>query len=149
LKVKNQQDFWAGLLFLVVGVTFALAASKQVLGSASEPGPGYFPLLLGGLLSLLGAWILFLSLTFETDGGNPVGALAWRPAIVVLGAIVLCGAVLPKLGLILTCPLLTVWLHWASPRWEGRWVALSALVTTTLAHLVFVLGLEAPLPLWP
>ena len=149
MKVKNQQDFWAGLLFLVLGLAFTLAASKQVMGSASEPGPGYFPVFLGGLMALLGVWILFFSLTFETDGGNPVGALAWRPLLVVVGAIVLFGVLLPKWGLILTCPLLAAGLYLAASDVNWRVVIASAVGATVLAYLVFVKALKVPLPLWP
>ena len=91
MKVKNQQDFAAGLLFLSVGIACAVGASKHVMGSASDPGPGYFPVFLGGLIALLGAWILFFSLTLETDGGDPMGALAWRPLLVIVGVVVLSG----------------------------------------------------------
>lgn len=149
MKVKNQQDFWAGLLFLVLGIAFTLAASKQVMGSAAEPGPGYFPVFLGGLMALLGIWVLFFSLTFETDGGNPVGDLAWRPLVIVVAAIVLFGVLLPKWGLILTSPLLVGVLHLASSHFDWRVMMASAVATTVVAYLVFVVALKMPLPLWP
>lgn len=149
MKVKNQQDFWAGLLFLLLGIAFTLAASNQVMGSAAEPGPGYFSVFLGGLMALLGVWVLFSSLTFETDGGNPVGALAWRPLVIVVAAVLLFGVLLPKWGLILTCPLLVGALHLASSDFDWRVMIASAVGTTALAYLVFVTALKVPLPIWP
>jgi len=70
--IKNLQDFLAGLLFLGFGVGFGWAATRHPLGEAADMGPGYFPLLMGLLLALLGALILFKALTFEALGGGRV-----------------------------------------------------------------------------
>lgn len=146
LKIKSQQDFWAGLLFVVLGVVFAVGASQHAMGSASAPGPGYFPIVLSALMVLLGAMILFFSLTFETDGGQPIGAVAWRPLLVVTGAIVMFGLALPVLGLLLTCPLVLLVSSGAvgRPHWPSLWW--SALLLTLAAYLVLVVGLGLPLP---
>ena len=149
MKVKNQQNFAAGLLFLTVGIACAVGASKHVMGSASEPGPGYFPVFLGGLMALLGAWILFFSLTLETDGGDPIGAVAWRPLLVIVGVVVLSGVILPKMGLLITCPLLIVLASLAVRDIRWHEVALSAIGGTLLAYLVFALVLKRPIALLP
>ena len=149
MKVKNQQDFAAGLLFLSVGIACAVGASKHVMGSASDPGPGYFPVFLGGLIALLGAWILFFSLTLETDGGDPLGALAWRPLLVIVGVVVLSGVLLPKLGLLITSPLLVILASLAARDLRWHEVVLSATGATLLAYLVFVVALKRPIALLP
>ena len=53
--IKSQKDFFAGLLFLVLGVAFALGAQTYNVGTGARMGPGYFPLMLGVVLALLGA----------------------------------------------------------------------------------------------
>ncbi len=83
MNIKSQRDFWAGLMFLVVGAGFAIGATNYSMGTSARPGAGYFPLGLGVLTALLGAFILFESLTIETDDGEPVGHIAWRPLIVI------------------------------------------------------------------
>jgi hypothetical protein len=55
MKIKNQRDFWAGMMFLVTGVAFAWGATAYHFGSSARPGPAYFPFGLGVLLALLGA----------------------------------------------------------------------------------------------
>ncbi|MES2887270.1 MAG: tripartite tricarboxylate transporter TctB family protein [Pseudomonadota bacterium] len=149
MKIKSQQDFWTGLLFLILGVAFAVGVSDHAMGNAKDPGPGYFPLALSAVMVLLGAVILFFSLTFETDGGQPIGPMAWRPLLVVTGAIVLFGMALPVLGLLLTSPLVVLVssLAMGKPHWPGLWW--SGLLLTLAAYLVLVVGLGLPLPVGP
>src|SRR6187431_2425896 len=62
MKIKSERDFWAGMMFLVIGVAFAWGATTYSFGSSARPGPGYFPFGLGVLLALLGALELFKAL---------------------------------------------------------------------------------------
>ena len=85
--IKNLQDFLAGLLFLAFGVGFGWAATRHPLGSATDMGPGFFPLLMGLLLALLGVLILFKALTFEALGGGRVAHWGLGPLLRVLGGL--------------------------------------------------------------
>ncbi|MHC5924178.1 tripartite tricarboxylate transporter TctB family protein, partial [Streptococcus pyogenes] len=80
------------LLFLGAGVGFAWGATEYSFGTSAQPGPGYFPFGLGVLLAILGALVLFKALTLESSGGDPIGRIAWRPLLVIIGAIVVFGA---------------------------------------------------------
>ena len=62
MNIKSQKDFFSGLMFMVVGVAFAWGASNYTIGSGARMGPGYFPLALGVLLTLLGGIITFKAL---------------------------------------------------------------------------------------
>jgi hypothetical protein len=63
MKIKNPKDFWAGLMFLAFGVFFAVyGAIHYQMGTAVRMGPAYFPTMLGGLLTVLGAVVLAQSL---------------------------------------------------------------------------------------
>lgn len=85
--IKNLQDFLAGLLFLAAGLGFGWVATRHPLGSAADMGPGYFPLLMGLLLGLLGALILFKALTFEALGGGRVARWGLGPLLRILGGL--------------------------------------------------------------
>lgn len=52
---RSSADLIAGLLFVAFGLAFAVAAARYDRGSLLNMGPGYVPLLLGGLLVALGA----------------------------------------------------------------------------------------------
>ncbi|MFZ2986544.1 tripartite tricarboxylate transporter TctB family protein, partial [Ideonella sp.] len=108
MKIKSQKDFWSGLMFLSVGVAFAWGATEYSFGSSARPGPGYFPFGLGVLMALLGSVVMFKSLTIETADGDPVGGFAWRPLLIILGSVLVFGAALPRLGMLISLPVLII-----------------------------------------
>ena len=135
-------------MFVVIGISFAWGATSYTFGSSARPGPGYFPLGLGVLLALLGALVLFKALTIETEGGDPVGAIAWRPLCLIVGAVAL-SAVLPKLGMVATLPLVIIVASLAGDEFHWRDVLITSVVLTIGCWLVFVKGLSLTIPLWP
>ena len=149
MKIKSQRDFWSGLMFLVTGIVFAWGATNYSFGSSASPGPGYFPVGLGVVLALLGALVLFKSLTIESEGGDPVGAFAWKPLITIVGAIVVFGIALPRLGLAVTLPLLIIITSLAGDEFHWKDVLVNCVVLTIGSWAIFILGLKLVIPLWP
>jgi uncharacterized membrane protein (UPF0136 family) len=68
MKIRNQKDFWAGLMFLAFGLGFAIVARNYQMGTAVRMGPAYFPTVLGGLMAVLGAIILARSFVSRVTG---------------------------------------------------------------------------------
>ncbi len=150
MKIKSQRDFWSGLLFVIVGVAFASGSLIHYsFGSSARPGPGYFPFGLGVLLALLGGAVLFKALTIESEGGQPIGSIAWRPLLIVVGAIALFGFALPRLGLAITLPLLIIVSSMASDEFRWRDALLSSVVLTVGSWAIFIKGLSLVIPVWP
>lgn len=149
MKLKSQKDFWSGLMFIVAGIAFAWGATAYNFGSAARPGPGYFPFGLGVLLAILGAIVLLKSLTVDTPDGDPVEKFAWRPIIVITLSLVVFGFVLPKLGMIISLPLLVVMASFAGDEFHPVEVAINAAVLTVGSWLIFIKGLGLTIPLWP
>lgn len=149
MKIKSQRDFWSGLMFAALGVGFAWGALSYPFGGSANPGPGYFPFGLGLLLALLGALVLFKALTFESEGGDRIGAFAWRPLVLVLGSVALFAALLPVAGLMLALPVLVLVSALAGDEFHlGEALANAALLTLG-SWLVFHKGLNLTIPLWP
>ena len=168
MKIKSERDFWAGLMFVAVGVAFAVGAMNYSMGPpcpaqapcatslyarftqlSAHPGAGYFPLGLSILVALLGAVVLFKSLTIESTGGDPIGGIAWRPLLVIVAAIVVFGLMLEPLGLLLAIPVLVVFTSFAGDEFRWRGVIVSAVVLTVASWAIFVLGLKLTLPVLP
>lgn len=149
MKIKSEKDFWSGIMFLVVGIGFAVGATNYSMGTGARPGAGYFPLMLSTILAILGAIVLFKSLTIETEGGDRIGSIAWRPLSIIVGAIVLFGVMLPRLGLFITVPVLIIVVSFAGDEFKWRGVLIAATGLTVFAWAVFVVGLNLTIPLWP
>jgi Tripartite tricarboxylate transporter TctB family len=149
LKIKSQKDFWSGLMFVAAGLGFAAGATSYSFGTSARPGPGYFPFGLGILLAVLGAVVLFKSLTIETEGGDPVGAIPWKPLILIVLGVVAFGLALPRLGMVLSLPLLIMIASLAGDEFSLKEVIVNIVVLTLGSWLIFIKGLNLVIPLWP
>jgi len=149
MKIKSERDFWAGLMFLVVGISFAWGATNYSFGTSARPGAGYFPFGLGVLLALLGAIELFKALVIESEGGDPIGAFAWKPLIIIVGAVVLFGLALPRLGMIITLPILIIVAALGGDEFKWKEAILNSVILTLGSWAIFIWGLKLTIPLWP
>jgi len=149
LKIKSQRDFWSVLMFLVAGVVFAVGATNYSMGSSARPGHGYFPLLLSIIMAIIGAIVLFKALVIESEGGDRIGAVAWRPLLVIVASIAVFALIIDRLGMIVTVPVLIAMSSLAGDEFRWRGVIVSAAVLTVGSWLVFVWGLKLTIPVWP
>lgn len=155
--LKNQKDFYAGLLFTLVGGAFGWGALDYQVGSSARMGPGYFPLLLGVMLALLGAVMMLRAARLQPDRGEAVGPWAWKPLVAIIAANLLFGVALgglprlklPALGLMGGIYLLTFVACLAGERFRFKEAALLATALAALSYLAFVLLLKLQLPVWP
>jgi hypothetical protein len=149
VKIKSQRDFWSGLMFVTVGLAFAWGATNYSFGSSARPGPGYFPFGLGILMALLGAVVLFKALTIETEGGDPIGAFAWKPLGFIVGTVAVFGWALPHLGMVVALPILVVIAALAGDEFHWGEALANAAVLTAGSWVIFIWGLKLSIPLWP
>jgi hypothetical protein len=157
MKIKSQKDFFSGVMFSSVGVAFAWGASTYNIGSGARMGPGYFPLMLGIVLALLGALVMFKSLVIETEGGDPIGKWAWRPLAYVLGANLAFGVLLaglpsikvPAMGMIIAIYALTLIASLAGDRFKLRDVLILATILSVGSYLAFIMLLKLQIQVWP
>ena len=146
IRIRNARDFYGGLLLTAFGVFALVLARGYPAGSAARMGPGYFPNMLGMLLVAIGATLVVTSL--RRDGAG-LPRWPWRPTVVVLGAVVTFGAIVPWAGLALSTVALVVIASAASHEFRWREAAVSGIALAVLAVLVFGVGLKIQLPIWP
>lgn len=149
MRIKSEKDFWSGLLFIVVGLGFAWGATNYSLGSSARPGPGYFPLGLGLILAILGAILLFESLLIETSDGDKIGPWPFKQGAIILSAVAIFGALLPRLGMAASLPLLILISSLAGGEFRLKEVVINSVVLTIGCWAVFIKGLGLTIPLWP
>jgi len=142
--IRNPKDVLAGLLFIGLGVLFALQTRDLSLGTAVRMGPGYFPLVLSGLLGLLGLLVLVNGLR---SPGAPPSGIAWRAVIVLTAAVVFFGVAVRPLGFVPTLTLSVFAAATASQLFKPGVAALITIGMVVFAWAVFIKGLGLPLPL--
>jgi hypothetical protein len=80
--------------------------------------------------------------------GEAIAPLAWRPLVLVLGATVLFGLLLDRLGLLIALPCLLVVSAMASRYSRLDATSVAAMIgLVAFCALVFVKGLGVPMPL--
>jgi len=157
VKIKSQKDFFAGLMFTVVGIAFAWGATTYSVGSGARMGPGYFPLMLGILLGILGIIVIFGSLTIETVDGEPVGSIAWRPLGYIIGANLVFGILLgglpsiglPAMGLIAAIYALVLIAGLAGEQYQIKSSLILATILAVGSYVAFVVLLKLQFQVWP
>jgi len=157
VKIKSQKDFLSGLMFLVVGGVFAWGATHYSIGTGARMGPGYFPLLLGILLAIIGAVILMGSLIVETPDGDKVSKIAWKPLGFILGSNLIFGILLgglpsiglPSFGLIVAIFALIIIASKAGDEFHLKSVLILGTVLSIGSYLAFILLLKLQMPVWP
>ena len=144
--IRGPKDFWSGLLFVALGVGAIVVGNNYPLGTAARMGPGYFPRILGILLIVLGAILAFRA---TRTVGAPVPRFHWRPVAIVLGSVVLFGAIVQSVGVALSTVILIVTASAASREFRPLESLIAGVLLAALAVGVFVIGLQLQLPIWP
>ena len=148
IRIKNQQDFWSGIMFVFVGVGFAIGATQYSMGTAARMGPGYFPFWLGTCLALLGAFVA-LSATSKKTEETRVEKFDWSIVLILLGSVALCGLLLDYLGVYISVFLLVFLSSFASHVFSWKVAAINGLCLVVFVWLAFIKGLGLIFPLWP
>ena len=131
---------------MALGAFALIAGSKYTIGTAARMGPGYFPRILGILLLVLGA---LLALRAFRLAGDKIPGWKWRPTILVLGSVVLFGAIVKFVGMAIATVILIVVASAASHEFRWKESIISGVLLAALAVGVFVVGLNLQLPIWP
>lgn len=130
-----------GAIFIAVGLFFGYQSLGQEIGNAFRMGPGYFPLVLSGILILLGA-IIVIQATRVT--GEPIGQIAWRGMIFILPAPIFFGLTVRGLGFVPALFVTALIAAFASQRMRPGTALIVALALTIFSTIVFSYALGLP-----
>ncbi|NQW80379.1 MAG: tripartite tricarboxylate transporter TctB family protein [Polaromonas sp.] len=157
MNIKSQKDFFAGLMFMAVGVAFAWGATTYSVGTSARMGPGYFPLMLGILLAVLGTAITFNALVIKRVGGDKIGKWAYKPLFFVIAANLLFGVCLgglpsmgiPAMGMMFGIYVLTFVASMAETGMKVKATFILASFLAVISYVAFVKVLKLQFPVWP
>lgn len=140
-KPKDRTDLAAGILLMAAAAFFGCQTLDLEIGTSLRMGPGYFPMVLSGLLFLLGALVALKSLGRE---GEPFGRIAWRGLAFILPAPVFFGLTVRGLGFVPALFITTLIAAQASRRMRPLAALVLAVVVTIMSTLIFSYGLGLP-----
>ncbi len=145
-QIRHPRDFFSGLIFIAVGIIALVIGRDYSLGTPTRMGPGYFPALLGGLLTSFGVIIAARSFIIT---GKPIDAIPLRPLILILASMLAFASLLEPAGLIISTVALVVigCLASAESRWRDMIFLTAFLLAVALGLFVYSLGL--PIKIWP
>jgi hypothetical protein len=162
MKIKSQQDWWAGWMFIAFGLFFVVVAlgtpeffDKIVgtrlipgyqMGSSVRMGPAYFPVMLGGLLAFLGLLVILDSIV---EDGPDVAKFHFRPLIFIGLSSLAFAYLLKPLGLVLASIALVFISAYGGHEFKWKEVAIMSVVLVIFSVLVFVKALALPFPICP
>jgi len=130
-----------GAIFMLFGLFFAYQSLDMDIGTAFKMGPGYFPLLVAGVLVLLGLIIVVQAFRVA---GEPIGHVAWRGMLFILPTPIFFGLTVAGLGFVPAIFLTALIASFASERMRIVRALLIAAGVTIFSTLVFVQGLGLP-----
>ena len=148
MKIRNQRDFGAGIMYMVIGLFFTIVATQYPMGTAAKMGPGYFPFWLGILMTLIGLLVLIKSMGAKA-AIESIPKFNWKIITQITGSVVLYALLLPRMGFLVAIVVLVLVSASASKEftWKGSLINAAFLVSFT--YSVFVVGLKLQFPLLP
>ena len=143
-ELCNNKDTWAGLLLIAIGMGATAIAGNYPFGTALRMGPGYFPVVLGGLLVVFGLYLLGSGLrrSARIESPWPLRALAILPL-----SLILFGLLVERAGFIPAMMVLILGSASASRQFKFGEILLFATGLTALSVVVFIWALGLPYPL--
>ena len=145
-NIRLNPDLLSGLFFISVGVIAIGVGTGYRLGTPDDMGPGFFPVMLGVVLLLIGIAVAALNVR---QGGEGLSSIQLKPIVVVLGAVTAFGILVNQLGIVLTIGVIVALCALAGWKTNIREQVILFLCLATLVSGVFVVGLGLPIPLWP
>lgn len=131
----------AVVLFAVVMVYLA---SRYHIGDLSNMGPGYFPVLIGVLLAVVG----LVNLLASWPSGEGAPEIPWLAFLLVFGGISIWTFLVERVGLFPASVALIVLASLARRPLNPVQIATTAVVGSLLSALVFIYGFGLPLKIF-
>jgi hypothetical protein len=144
LEFRNNRDVWAGVMLIVTGTAAILIARDYNFGTALRMGPGYFPSVLGGLLTVFGLYLVGAGLRRNE---KIEGSWSLRALILLPLALVLFGLLMERAGFVPALMVLIVGSSAAGSEFRLIESLLLAVGLTAFAVALFIWGLGLPYPL--
>lgn len=146
-KLSKNVDFLSGLFFVIIGVVALVTARKYYpIGTTLRMGPGYFPTVLGYIMTAFGLYIMGRGLI---KGKEKVeGVWRMRPLVMVSMSLAVFGFIMNLFGLIPAVIVMTLIGALGGPEFKLKEVLILAVVLAVVSWGIFIYGLNIPIRLF-
>ena len=146
-KKGNYPDIAFGFILVATAVIALLEIRELGSGTAASMGPGYVPRALCIFLLVTGLGYVVRGFLFAKYVAMP--AVGWKSFLLVFAAIAVFALTLEDLGLFVATLLMTVFASLANREYKWVEMLVFAVVMAAFTVVVFINGLNLPLPIWP
>ena len=140
-KPRDDTDLIAGIGLMAVGAFFGWQTLGLEIGTSLRMGPGYFPMILSGLMFVLGLLVTIKAFGREGEPGTP---FAWRGILFILPAPIFFGLTVRGLGFVPALFITTLIASQASVKMRPVYALVLAVAVTVISTLIFSYGLGLP-----
>jgi hypothetical protein len=140
--IANRKDLICGLVFVVIGLLFLVGGKELDIGTATRMGPGYFPLVLCGMLITIGLIIAAKSF------GKPdvaFGSVPWRAILLILPSTIFFGFAVKNIGLMPGVFIVALASSFSSSKMTVPLALALSIGLSIFCYGVFVTGLGLPI----
>jgi hypothetical protein len=145
VDVRNNRDFWGGVMFFAVGAVAIVAAWDYPFGSTLRMGPGYFPVILGAIMMAFGLIIMFQGLR---NNEKIQGNWSLRALIILPISLVVYGILMEVAGFIPALIALIFISAVSGEEFKFKEVLLLTVILLVIAWSIFIWGLSLPYPMF-
>lgn len=145
LEIRDRKQFWSGLVFLIVGAG-ALLTLPEFIGTVRSMGPGYFPMLLGiGLILVGGASVV---LSFRAPEIIRIDHFSLVPVVFIISGVVAAALLIDTYGLALSLLVIVLTTCYARVLKHPIEIAIIYLVVLFMTWGVFIYLIQLPIKLY-
>jgi Tripartite tricarboxylate transporter TctB family len=135
-------DLAGGLIVFAGGCAVAVGATSYPIGELTRMGPGYFPLVVGIVLALLGFGLVLASRTTASS----LPALRFKPVLAVFAGLIFWALTLERLGLAPATLGLVILVSLAQDKPSLVMIGATAAFLIAFSIGVFIYALAMPIP---
>ena len=144
--IKDEKSLFAGLIFLLSGVWFVYQSiTRLTVGEILRMGPGYFPMLCGAAMMIIGVLILA---TMRGETKIDVKNWPWRAILFIFAGVLLFAFGLRRFGFVPSCFAMLLIVSYAKRDAILREALMTSAILTVLCGVVIIWGLSVPMPVF-
>lgn len=142
--VRNQKDFFAGVLFILFGVAFIWLARDYGFGNPRRMGPAFFPIVLAGILVAIGIVIGVRGIAVVEE---PPRGFTLKGLLLVILSTLVFAVLIRHAGVPVATALMVAVSAFASQRFKVLPTVVLAIGLAIFCVVVFVYALGLPMPI--